>query len=42
MKTCTNAACSAKGDANTITYAQGSGSSTFQTQHADAALLMIM
>ncbi len=37
MKVCGNAACSAKGDANTITYAQGSGSSTYQTQHADGS-----
>ena len=37
MKTCTNAACSTLSGANTITYAQGSGSSTFQTQHADGS-----
>ena len=37
MKTCTNAACSALSGANTITYAQGSGSSTYQTQHADGS-----
>ena len=37
MKVCGNAACSAVGDANTITYAQGSGSSTYQTQHADGS-----
>jgi len=33
MKTCTNAACSSLSGANTITYAQGTGSSLFQTQH---------
>ncbi len=37
MKVCGNAACTGKGDANTITYAQGSGSSTYQTQHADGS-----
>ena len=37
MKVCGNAACTGKGGANTITYAQGSGSSTFQTQHADGS-----
>ncbi len=37
MKTCTNGACSALSGANTITYAQGSGSSTYQTQHADGS-----
>ena len=37
MKVCGNAACTGKGDANTITYAQGSGSSTFQTQHAEGS-----
>ena len=37
MKTCTNAACSTLSGANTITYAQGSGSSTYQTQHADGS-----
>tara|TARA_A100001035_G_C27349319_1_gene306291 strand:- start:15 stop:509 length:495 start_codon:yes stop_codon:yes gene_type:complete len=37
MKVCGNAACTGVGDANTITYAQGSGSSTYQTQHADGS-----
>ena len=37
MKVCGNAACTGNGDANTITYAQGSGSSTYQTQHADGS-----
>ena len=37
MKTCTNAACSSLSGANTITYAQGSGSSSYQTQHADGS-----
>jgi len=37
MKVCGNAACTGKGDANTITYAQGSGSSTYQTQHANGS-----
>ena len=37
MKTCTNGACSTLSGANTITYAQNSGSSTYQTQHADGS-----
>ena len=37
MKVCGNAACTGVGDANTITYAQGTGSSTYQTQHADGS-----
>lgn len=37
MKVCGDATCTGKGDANTITYAQGSGSSTYQTQHADGS-----
>ena len=37
MKTCTNGACSTLSGANTITYAQGSGSSTYQTQHDEGS-----
>ena len=37
MKTCTNAACSAVSAANTITYGQGTGSSLYQTQHAEGS-----
>ena len=37
MKTCTNAACSAVSGANTITYGQGTGSSLYQTQHAEGS-----
>ena len=37
MKTCTNAACSAVSGANTITYGQGTGSSLYQTQHANGS-----
>jgi hypothetical protein len=34
---CTNAECSGTSDDQTITYSQGTGSSTFQTQHADGS-----
>ena len=37
MKTCTNGACSSLSGANTITYVQGAGSSTYQTQHASGS-----
>ena len=34
---CTAANCSSVSDDNDLTYAQGTGSSTFQTQHADGS-----
>ena len=37
MKVCGNAACTGTGNENTITYGQGTGSSTYQTQHADGS-----
>ena len=37
MKTCTAADCSGVSAANDITYGQGTGSSTYQTQHADGS-----
>ena len=37
MKTCTAADCSGVSAANDITYGQGTGSSTYQTQHANGS-----
>ena len=37
MEVCTNAACSSLSGAQTVTYGQGTGSSTYATQHADGS-----